>query len=200
METVADAAGLTRFPLARLFPGLRRVDCPCCPPPEPGIAFDSVRRLRVAGTNKRPNVTAADRERFAAIRTLVRQGWGADNPAFRQIFTSSIMPAGHQGADGCLQRAATPERIARKAPCAIWKRCADLRRRRALIPGEGPRRLSCMFATTPGVRVIWAANWRREYRVPRFVALPGKNHILLEQDPGLPRFFEELKDFLKNAN
>jgi hypothetical protein len=31
------------------------------------------------------------------------------------------------------------------------------------------------------------------------VALPGKNHVLLEQDPGLPRFFEELKDFLKNA-
>jgi len=33
----------------------------------------------------------------------------------------------------------------------------------------------------------------------RFVALPGRNHVLLEQDPGLPRFFEELKEFLKNA-
>ena len=33
----------------------------------------------------------------------------------------------------------------------------------------------------------------------RFVALPGKNHVLLEQDPGLPRFFEELQDFLKNS-
>jgi hypothetical protein len=33
----------------------------------------------------------------------------------------------------------------------------------------------------------------------RFVALPGRNHILLEQDLGLPRFFEELKEFLKNA-
>ena len=32
----------------------------------------------------------------------------------------------------------------------------------------------------------------------RFVALPGKNHALLEQDPGLPQFFEELNDFLKN--
>jgi hypothetical protein len=31
------------------------------------------------------------------------------------------------------------------------------------------------------------------------VALPGKNHVLLEQDPGLPRFFEELKDFLKSS-
>jgi pimeloyl-ACP methyl ester carboxylesterase len=33
----------------------------------------------------------------------------------------------------------------------------------------------------------------------KFVALPGKNHPLLEQDPGLPLFFEELKGFLKNA-
>jgi hypothetical protein len=31
------------------------------------------------------------------------------------------------------------------------------------------------------------------------VALPGRNHVLLEQDPGLPRFIEELKEFLKNA-
>ena len=33
----------------------------------------------------------------------------------------------------------------------------------------------------------------------RFVVLPGKNHILLEQDPGLPRFFEEMKEFFENA-
>jgi pimeloyl-ACP methyl ester carboxylesterase len=33
----------------------------------------------------------------------------------------------------------------------------------------------------------------------RFVALPGKNHVLLEQDPSLPRFFEELQDFMKRA-
>jgi pimeloyl-ACP methyl ester carboxylesterase len=34
----------------------------------------------------------------------------------------------------------------------------------------------------------------------RFVALPGKNHVLLEQDPSLPRFFEELKDFLTDVS
>jgi pimeloyl-ACP methyl ester carboxylesterase len=37
-------------------------------------------------------------------------------------------------------------------------------------------------------------------RIPgaRLVALPGKNHILLEQDPGVAPFFEELSDFLKD--
>jgi hypothetical protein len=36
--------------------------------------------------------TAEMRERFTAVKTLVRQSWGADNPAFRQLFTSSLMP------------------------------------------------------------------------------------------------------------
>ena len=34
----------------------------------------------------------------------------------------------------------------------------------------------------------------------RFVALPGKNHILLEQDPSVAEFFEEVKIFLKDAS
>jgi hypothetical protein len=34
----------------------------------------------------------------------------------------------------------------------------------------------------------------------RFVALPGKNHIPLEQDPGVAQFFEEVKIFLKDAS
>jgi pimeloyl-ACP methyl ester carboxylesterase len=34
----------------------------------------------------------------------------------------------------------------------------------------------------------------------RFVALPGVNHIMLEQDPGAPRFFEEFQLFLGDAH
>ena len=30
----------------------------------------------------------------------------------------------------------------------------------------------------------------------RFVALPGKNHVLLEQDPGLTQYLNELKSFV----
>jgi pimeloyl-ACP methyl ester carboxylesterase len=33
----------------------------------------------------------------------------------------------------------------------------------------------------------------------RFVALPGKNHILLEQDPGAARFLEEVHVFLQSG-
>jgi hypothetical protein len=30
----------------------------------------------------------------------------------------------------------------------------------------------------------------------RFVALPGSNHIMLEQDPAVGPLFDELRDFL----
>ena len=100
-----------------------------------------------AGPNKRSNLTAADRERFAAMKTLVKHGRGVDNPAFRQIFTSMMMPtATREQADAFneLQRlSGSPN-----APRAIWRRwpistCANscLRCRR--------RRSSYMFATTP---------------------------------------------------
>jgi pimeloyl-ACP methyl ester carboxylesterase len=44
------------------------------------------------GSNKLPNLTAAHHERFAAIKTLMKFGWGSDDPTFRQIFTSILMP------------------------------------------------------------------------------------------------------------
>jgi pimeloyl-ACP methyl ester carboxylesterase len=33
----------------------------------------------------------------------------------------------------------------------------------------------------------------------RFMALPGKNHVLLEQYPGMPIFMEELRSFLSKG-
>jgi pimeloyl-ACP methyl ester carboxylesterase len=33
----------------------------------------------------------------------------------------------------------------------------------------------------------------------RFVALAGQNHNLLDQEPGVPKFFEEVRRFLKGS-
>ena len=132
------------------------------------------------------------------MNTLVKQGWGADNPAFRQIFTSLMMPAANKDqADAFneLQRlSASPECAARyletvgnlnvlellsqvKAPTLVMHVRDD-----SLVPIKLGRELA---AGIPGAR---------------FVALPGKNHVPLEQDPGLPRFFEELNEFLLAAD
>jgi len=196
METVADTAGLKRFPLFGFSQG-----CPVA------IAYAARHPERVShlilyggfatGANKRPGLTASGRERLAAMNTLVRQGWGADNPAFRQIFTSLLMPTANKDqADAFneLQRlSASPECAARyletvgdltvlellsqvKAPTLVMHVRDD-----SLVPIKLGRELA---AGIPGAR---------------FVALPGKNHVPLEQDPGVPRLFEELKDFLRSA-
>jgi len=195
METVVDAAGLGRFPLVGFSQG-----CAI------SVAYAARHPERVShlilyggfamGQRKVSNLGAKASARFEAMKTLVGQGWGADNPAFRQLFTSSLMPAASKeqmDAFNELQRlSGSPEGAVRylttaadldvhdllsqvKAPTLVMHVRDDL-----MVPIERGRELA---AGIPGAR---------------FVALPGKNHVLLEQDPGLPRFFEELSDFLKS--
>jgi pimeloyl-ACP methyl ester carboxylesterase len=185
------------FSTSRVLAGLPGGDCLCGPASRAGLAFDLVRRL-CDGANKRSTLTAAGRERLAAMNTLVKQGWGADNPAFRQMFTSLLMPTANKDQTDAfneLQRlSASPECAARyletvgdltvlellsqvKAPTIVMHVRDD-----SLVPSTLGRELA---AGIPGAR---------------FVALPGKNHIPLEQDPSVPRLFEELKDFLRNVS
>jgi class 3 adenylate cyclase/pimeloyl-ACP methyl ester carboxylesterase len=197
METIADTTGLKRFPLFGFSQG-----CPVA------IAYAARHPERVShlilyggfatGAKQRPGLTASGRERLAAMNTLVKQGWGADNPAFRQIFTSLLMPdANKDQADAFneLQRlSASPDCAARyletvndltvldllsevKAPTLVMHVRDD-----SLVPIKFGRELA---AGIPGAR---------------FVALPGSNHVPLEQDPGVPRLFEELKEFLRSAS
>jgi class 3 adenylate cyclase/pimeloyl-ACP methyl ester carboxylesterase len=194
LETVVDAAGLTRFPILALSQG-----CAVA------IAFALRQPERVShlvlyggfavGRMKRPTNTDADRERFAAMAALMRLGWGGDDPTFRQIFTSQLIPtATRQQADAFneLQRkSASPECAARyyetlgnidvrsllprvAAPTLVIHVRDDV-----MVPAELGREIA---AGIPGAR---------------FVLLPGKNHILLEGDPGLPKLFDEVQRFLK---
>src|SRR5207237_3292565 len=45
----------------------------------------------VLGPMKRAR-SEAEKEQFAAMQTLIRLGWGQENPAFRQLFTSQFIP------------------------------------------------------------------------------------------------------------
>jgi len=196
LETVVDAAGLERFPLLGMSQG-----CAVA------IAFAVRHPQRVShlvlyggfavGRCKRPNVTDADRERFAAMVTLMKLGWGADNQTFRQMFTSLLLPTAtreHADAFNELQRkSASPECAVRyyetvsnfdvgpllqqvATPTLVMHAQDD-----AMVPVKVGRELA---AGIPGAR---------------FVALPGQNHIFLDHDPGVPKFFDELRHFLKGG-
>jgi pimeloyl-ACP methyl ester carboxylesterase len=133
-------------------------------------------------------------EERKAMTTLVRLGWAQENPAFRQLFASLFIPgATRELADAFneLQRRTTSAECAARYYEAAGR--LDVRdllpqvsvptlvlhsRGDAMVPIEAGRLLA---AAIPGAR---------------FVALPGQNHMLLEDEPATPRFFEELRLFL----
>jgi pimeloyl-ACP methyl ester carboxylesterase len=196
LETVVDAAGLEKFPLLGLSQG-----CAVA------IAFALRHPERVShlvlyggfavGRLKRPNNTDAERERFAAMVTLMKYGWGADDPTFRQIFTSQLMPKAtreHADAFNELQRkSASPE-------CAVryyeTVNNFDVRR---LLPRVATPTLVMHVRNDAMVPVRLGRELAAGIPGARFVALPGENHILLDHDPGVPKFFEELRRFLKGG-
>ena len=196
METVADAAGLERFPLVAFSQGCAVSIAYAVRHPERVSQLVLYGGFAV-GQSKRPNLTAADRERLAAVTTLVKQGWGANNPAFRQMFTSLLMPGAtkeQMDAFNDLQR------LSASSECAVryMEAVADLDVRELLSQVKAPT-LVVHVRDDPMVRSENGRELAAGIPGARFVALPGKNHVLLEQDPGLPRFFEELKDFLASA-
>ena len=131
-----------------------------------------------------------------AMLTLMRHGWGQENPAFRQIFTSMFLPGGtSEQIDwfNDLQRMTTsPENAVRlrkamdeidisdllpqvKVPTLVMHRRDD-----AMVPFEQGRQLAA------GIKGA------------RLVALEGRNHVILDSDPDWRRFFEEIDSFLSS--
>jgi pimeloyl-ACP methyl ester carboxylesterase len=135
-------------------------------------------------------------EQCDAMLTLMRHGWGQENPAFRQIFTSQFIPGGTAEQAqwfNDLQRLTTsPENAARMmetiANTDVTHLLPQLRvptlvlhcRNDARVPFEEGRR---MAAGIPGAR---------------FVALEGDNHVILKTDRSWDRFLEEIRAFLKS--
>jgi class 3 adenylate cyclase/pimeloyl-ACP methyl ester carboxylesterase len=197
METVADSAGLDRFPLVGFSQGCAVSIAYAVRHPE-RVSHLVLYGGFVTGQNKRPNLTAEMRERFNALKTLVRQGWGADTPAFRQLFTSSLMPT------------ATKEQMDAFNELQRLSGSPDGAVRYLETVGELDVSELLPKVTTPTlvmhVRDDLTASIDRGRQLAagipdaRFVALPGKNHVLLEQDPGLPLFFEELNEFLQSES
>jgi pimeloyl-ACP methyl ester carboxylesterase/DNA-binding winged helix-turn-helix (wHTH) protein len=193
LESVVEATGLRRFALMGMSQG-------CAFSVAYAVRYPKrVSHLVLYGgyaRGKRRRGSPLDMEQSDALLTLMRQGWGQENPAFRQIFTSLFIPDGSTEQMqwfNDLQRITTsPENAVRirqavddidvsellpqvKAP-ALVLHC----RNDAVHPFDEGRRLA---AGIPGAR---------------FVALEGSNHVILANDPAWPRFIEEISNFLQS--
>jgi pimeloyl-ACP methyl ester carboxylesterase len=192
LEAVVDAAGVERFALLGISQG-------CAV--SIGYAVRHPERVThlvlyggfAVGWNKRPQSDAV-REQDLAMVTLMRLGWGQENPAFRQLFTSQFMPgATKQQADWFneLQRISTSPADAVRNFNAVGE--IDVR---ALL-GKVTVPTLVMHARDDG-RVPFEAGRRMAAGIAgaRFVPLPGRNHLFLDSEPAFGRFLQEVRTFL----
>jgi DNA-binding winged helix-turn-helix (wHTH) protein/alpha-beta hydrolase superfamily lysophospholipase len=191
LETVVDAAGLDRFVLFGASQGCAVSIAYAIKHPE------RVEKLVLYGgfaRGRRTRGSEADIAQADAMLTLMRTGWGSENPAFRQVFTSLFVPGGTpdqvQWFNDLQRKTTSPENAARIRYVSDVIDVVDLLpqvktptlvlhcRNDAIQPVEEGRLIA---STIPNCR---------------FVGLEGQNHLILETDPGWNRFKEEVEAFL----
>jgi pimeloyl-ACP methyl ester carboxylesterase/DNA-binding CsgD family transcriptional regulator len=136
-----------------------------------------------------------DNERpYRAIIDLARHGWGSDNPAFRQVFTSRFIPGGTDEQIGWFNE------LCRKTTSA--ENAARLLEERSSIDVTSlleKVRTPTLVLNSRGDNVVPISEGHiLAAGIPgaQFVELDSKNHILLESEPAWSRFCDEVLDFL----
>lgn len=191
LEAVVDAAGVERFPLLGISQGCSVAIAYAVRHPE------RVSQLVLYGGFARGRTARGsedEAEQAEASLVLIRQGWGRDDPTFRQLFTSQFIPDAsveQMRWFNDLQRITTsPDNAVRIRRAIDSIDVVDLLpqvnvptlvlhcRGDVIVPFEEGR---LMAAGIPGAR---------------FVTLEGHNHLILEDEPAWPRFVEEVRQFL----
>ena len=191
LETVVDAAGLDRFPLLGISRGGAIAIAYAVKHP------DRVTKLVLYGAfaaGRKHVAPPQELEARRALTSLVRLGWGLNNPAFCRTFTCRFIPEAtpeHEQWFDELQRVSTsPENAAR-----LMARDDDIDVRPLLSQVKTPTLvIHCDrdHVTPPERGRLLAA----EIPGARYVSLPSANHLMLEDEPAWPLFLEELGLFL----
>jgi DNA-binding winged helix-turn-helix (wHTH) protein/pimeloyl-ACP methyl ester carboxylesterase len=191
LETVVDAAGLDRFPLLGISRGGAIAIAYAVKHPE------RVTQLVLYGAfaaGMKHVGTPQELEARRALASLLRLGWGLNNPAFCRTFTCRFIPEAtpeHEQWFDELQRVSTsPEN-----PARLMERDDDIDVRPLLSQVKTPTLvIHCDrdHAVPPEKGRLLAA----EIPGARYVSLPSANHLMLAEEPAWSLFLEELGLFL----
>ncbi len=136
-----------------------------------------------------------DKERlYRAIIEMARLGWGNDNPAFRQVFTSRFIPGATDEQIGWFND------LCRKTTSP--EMAAQLIESRAMIDAIallGEVRTPTLVLHSRDDDVVPIAEGHIiAAGIPgaQFIELDSKNHILLEHEPAWERFRNEVLEFM----
>jgi len=191
LETVADALDLRRFALFGNAQGAAVAIAYAVRHPE------RVSRLVLSGgyaQGWRARGNPAEIEGRKALLKLVRVGWGQDNPAFRQVFTSLMIPGGTLEQSqwvNDLQRVSTsPANAAR-----LLQVFGDIDVAHLLPRVAAPTLVlhSRGDAPCPFEQGLMLA---RGIPNARFVALESRNNVILSHEPAWQRFVDKVCAFL----
>jgi pimeloyl-ACP methyl ester carboxylesterase/DNA-binding winged helix-turn-helix (wHTH) protein len=194
LESVVDATRLKRFALLGISQGCAVSLAYTVRHPE------RVSHLVLYGGYARGRCmrgSTAEIERADATLTLMRLGWGQENPAFRHIFTSLFIPGGTveqmkwfddlqrvtTSAEnavrirGAMDNIDVSDLLEQVAVPTLVVHCRD----DAVVPFEEGRRMAARISGA------------------RFVALEGCNHLVLPEEPASGRFLDEIRSFLQDS-
>jgi DNA-binding winged helix-turn-helix (wHTH) protein/pimeloyl-ACP methyl ester carboxylesterase len=189
LEAVVDAAGLERFALLGISQGCAVSVAYATRHPERVTAL-VLHGGYLRGWKSRPEAAV----RGEALQTLIGLDWGRDNPAIRQLFTSSFVPDGT--ADQIvwfneLQRISTSPANAVRLRAAFGTINVTELASRVTVP--------TLVLHSTGDRVIeFSAGRELAAAIPgaRFVPIQSRNHLILEHEPAWPQYVETIRRFL----
>ena len=147
------------------------------------------------GYYHRGNPDAASEHR--AIREALRVGWGKENPAFRQLFTSRFIPG------GTAEQVAWFNDLCRKTTSAkVAVEILEARSRLDVTALLDQVRVPTLVIHANEDNVVPFTEGRllaSAIRDAQFVELPSKNHVLLEDEPAWRRFQDAVLEFFGMA-
>jgi len=191
LEAVVDAVGVDRFALFGVSQGAPIAIAYAVRHPR------RVSRLILSGAfaqGWRRRGNPAEVARAEASITLIREGWGQDNPACRQMFTSLIIPDATleemRWLNELEQHSASPETAIRLLQVIGDIDVMDL------LPSLTIPVLLLHARADARVPFEHGLTLARTIPNARFVPLESKNHLILPHEPAFGRYLEEIGCFL----
>ena len=194
LKTVADAAGLDRFPLFAISQGCAVAATFAARYPE-RVSRMVLYGGYARGWRKRLGTEATTfKEQSEIMISLTRTGWGKSNPAYRQMFTSFFIPNAtleQMEWFNELQRMTTsPENAAR-----LLSAFGDLDASPYLPLVKCP---TLVIHARDDARITYGNGRELAAGIPgaQFLTLAGQNHLILDNEPAWPIFRDEVLRFL----
>jgi len=139
------------------------------------------------------DLSVQEKEEAEMLIKLILMGWGSENPAYRQVFTTLFMPDANleqiQSLNSLHKISTSAETAARIVSCFdridVRKQALKITTPTLILHARDDSRVPfeegrLAAATIPGAQ---------------FVPLESRNHILLETEPAWKEFFEAVKTF-----